>query len=220
MARDHVSAQAAASLGRPVDTLTTDLVFALPQPAPGDDRDVILNVSGLLWTSDNHGPRELYRDTIHTLLNGLRKAGREVTLLAHVLDSENADNDVPTVQHLARKYSLSAVVPRNLAEVRSVLSGAQLTIGSRMHACLNSLSVGTPAIPLAYSRKFAPLLADVGWPHVLEIGDPDAAEHTLAISSQTPRLIDEARATRLKADVLLEEAEAGLRPLLIGDRSR
>ena len=42
-------------------------------------------------------------------------------------------------------------------------------IGSRMHACLNALSVGTPAIPLAYSRKFAPLLGDLGWAHVVDL---------------------------------------------------
>jgi polysaccharide pyruvyl transferase WcaK-like protein len=32
-----------------------------------------------------------------------------------------------------------------------------------MHACLNALSMGTPAIPWAYSRKFAPLMSDLGW---------------------------------------------------------
>src|SRR5699024_2839578 len=58
---------------------------------------------------------------------------------------------------------LEVVVPTDLDSVRKTIAGARLLIGSRMHACLNALSVGTPAIPLAYSRKFAPLLDSVGW---------------------------------------------------------
>ena len=50
-----------------------------------------------------------------------------------------------------------------------MLAGASLVVGSRMHACLNALSVGTPAVPLAYSRKFAPLMADLGWEHVIDL---------------------------------------------------
>src|SRR5699024_10969139 len=75
------------------------------------------------------------------------------------------DNDVPAARELAAQVDgdLEVVVPTDLDSVRETIAGARLLIGSRMHACLNALSVGTPAIPLAYSRKFAPLLDSVGW---------------------------------------------------------
>ena len=70
---------------------------------------------------------------------------------------------------------LEVVVPTDLDSVRETIAGARLLIGSRMHACLNALSVGTPAIPLAYSRKFAPLLDSVGWTTGFDLRTDDPA---------------------------------------------
>jgi len=210
MARDHVSAEAAARLGRPVDVLTTDVAFALPVPEPDGRRDVVVNVSGLLWDGDDHGPRQTYRATVRDLLTGLQRAGREVTLLAHVLDSDPADRDGPVVTSLAAEFGLEHVIPTGLTHVRSVLRGSSLVFGSRMHACLNSLSVGTPAIPLAYSRKFAPLLSDIGWEHVVNLTEPDAAGRALELASLGPRLDSDVKQVRVRADVLLEAAVRAL----------
>ncbi|WP_210480604.1 polysaccharide pyruvyl transferase family protein [Naasia sp. SYSU D00948] len=186
-ARDSASAAYAASLRRPVDVVATDVVFALPQPAPGPARDVLLNVSGLLWNSSAHADPEHYRTQIRALITGLRDRGREVALLAHVIDNPTADNDVPVVRELAEELGLEAVVPASLDEVRSAVSSARLVIGSRMHACLNAISTGTPAIAWAYSRKFAPLLGDLGWRHTLDLRSESApAERTLALLDGTP----------------------------------
>src|SRR5699024_592440 len=135
------------------------------QPDPGPQRDVLVNVSGLLWTENPHVGAAAYRRTLQETVTRLRADGREVALLAHVLDNPSADNDVPALRELAAQVGggLEVVVPTDLDSVRATIAGANLLIGSRMHACLNALSVGTPAIPLAYSRKFAPLLESVGW---------------------------------------------------------
>src|SRR5699024_8723063 len=103
--------------------------------------------------------------------------GREVTLLAHVLDNPTPDNDVPAARELAGQVGgdLEVVVPTDLDSVRETIAGARLLIGSRMHACLNALSVGTPAIPLAYSRKFAPLLDSVRWTTGFDLRTDDPA---------------------------------------------
>ncbi len=210
MSRDHVSAEAADALGRPVDVRTTDVVFALPAPEPTDERDVVVNVSGLLWDHDNHGSKGEYRQTVRRLLVGLGERGRRVTLLSHVLESDLLDQDSPAVLGLAAETGLEAVVPRSLAEARSVLRSSRLVFGSRMHACLNSLSVGTPAIPLAYSRKFAPLLGDLGWPHVVSLTDADPAATALAIVDAHGDLASAAARVRERAHELLRGAEAGL----------
>lgn len=212
MARDSVSADASARLGRPVDVLATDVVFAMPRPEPLGSHDVLLNVSGLLWTSDDHGPAEQYRRAIRSLITGLAERGREVTLVSHVLESTFPDNDEPTARQLAGEFGLDHVVPTSLQDMRAIAAGANLVIGSRMHACLNALSVGTPAIPLAYSRKFAPLLDDLGWQHVVDLSRSTAADvDVLSIVDEHPDLADDVAGARSTADQLLVRAEDALR---------
>jgi colanic acid/amylovoran biosynthesis protein len=189
MSRDSASAEAAVGLGRPVDVQTTDVVFSLEVPEPAQQRDVILNVSGLLWHPGPHVDAAAYRATVAAVYDALVRAGRTVTLLPHVLPSDNPDDDVPAVEEFAATHAPDAEIyrPTSLTDVRSVLAGASLVIGSRMHACLNALSVGTPALPLAYSRKFAPLLSDLGWPHVIDLrdGGDDVAERVVAVAERT-----------------------------------
>lgn len=184
-ARDTASAAYAAKLGRPVDTTATDIVFALPQPARAEPRDVLLNISGLLWNSSRHGDPEHYRREVRNLIDGLRSRGRTVTLLAHVIDNRSADNDVPVVRALGEELGLEVLVPASLDEVREMVSAARLVVGSRMHACLNAISTGTPAIAWAYSRKFAPLLTDIGWAHTVDLReDSSPSAVTLGVIDQ------------------------------------
>ena len=212
MARDSASAVAAAELGRRADVVTTDVVFALDEPTAQGSWDVLLNVSGLLWTSEAHGSSAGYRSVIREAITGLGERGRQVTLVSHVLDSTFPDNDVPTGRALQEEFGLEHIVPRSLAEMRAVAKGADLVIGSRMHACLNALSVGTPAIPLAYSRKFAPLLADLGWHHVIDLAASDAAgAELLAILDGGADLEQDASRARTIAASMLGEAERALR---------
>ena len=71
-ARDPVSAAAAAALGRPVDAVTSDLAFAIAPPEPvAERRDVILNVSGLLWQENPHVDARAYRETVTAIVRML-----------------------------------------------------------------------------------------------------------------------------------------------------
>ena len=186
MARDSVSAAVVGRLGRPVDALTTDVVFSLPRPSREPGRhDIAFNVSGLLWRGQPGTDAVAYRRTVVDLIGAWHDQGREVTLVPHVLEGSAKDSDVDVLDEVLDSLdrSLEVVVPDSLAAVRRELAGASVTVGSRMHCCLNSLSVGVPAIPLAYSRKFAPLLADLGWTKTVSLsdsGDPvrEVLEHT------------------------------------------
>ncbi|WP_104091168.1 polysaccharide pyruvyl transferase family protein [Arthrobacter sp. GMC3] len=173
MARDTESAAEAARLGRAVDVLTTDVVFALDIPQVGKTRDVILNISGLLWNENPHVDFRSYRNSIARLHDLMLARGRRITVMAHVLDSGNSDNDVPAIHEFIESSRSSAeiVIPTGLDDVREVVASGNVVIGSRMHACLNALSVGTPAIPLAYSRKFEPLFRGLGWEHTVDLRD-------------------------------------------------
>ena len=186
IARDSASAAEAARLGRPADALATDVVFALPLPAPVEGRDVALTVSGLLWNPNPHVVAEDYRSATRELISGLLARGRQVTLVPHVLDNPSPDNDVPVARELAREFpGVELVVPDSLLDVRRVLASARLVVGARMHACLNAISTGTPAIPWAYSRKFLPLMSDLGWLFGVDVRTDaaTAAERTLELAA-------------------------------------
>ncbi len=205
IARDAVSAEHATRLGRPVDLLATDVVFALPRPAVERSRDVLLNVSGLLWAPNPHVEAARYRETVLDLSRKLVASGRRLSLLAHVLDSPAVDNDVPAVRELAALLDdpdVEVLVPRDLAHVRELTASARLVVGSRMHACLNALSCATPAVPLAYSRKFAPLLAGLGWDHTVDLRTaPNPVDDVLALADRP--LDDDVEGALARADELL-----------------
>ncbi|SDQ73146.1 Polysaccharide pyruvyl transferase [Pseudarthrobacter chlorophenolicus] len=182
--RDTASANYAAMLGRAVDARATDVVFALPSVQTEKCRDIVLNVSGLLWFGNEHVNSEDYKSSIRKLIALLESEGRTVSLLAHVVNDPSVVDDAAAIRQLVTSDDLvnEVLIPDSLGQVREYVSSAQLVIGSRMHACLNALSVGTPAIPWAYSRKFAPLLADIGWDISVDLKEArDPAGTTLAL---------------------------------------
>ncbi|WP_413319367.1 polysaccharide pyruvyl transferase family protein [Agrococcus sp. 1P02AA] len=210
-ARDPISAGAAARLGRPVDAVTSDLVFGLEQPEPGAERDVLLNVSGLLWRGNAHVDAGGYRSAVHGIIDSLLAEGRSVTLLPHVLDADNPDTDVAVSRALADGYDgrIGLHVPTSLSDARSAIAGAHLVIGARMHACLNALSTGTPTVAMAYSRKFAPLMASIGWERVVQLGADDIASAVLE-HARAADLGAEAEAARGQGAALLQQVSERL----------
>lgn len=205
-ARDPLSAASSTRLGRRPDAVTSDLVFGLDQPAAGAPRDVLLNVSGLLWQADDHVDASSYRTAIHAIINGLLAEGRGVTLLPHVLESDTPDNDVPVARALAETYGdrVDLLIPADLDEARSAIAGARLVIGARMHACLNALSTGTPAVAMAYSRKFAPLMESIGWERVVSIADSGDLAASVLRHARHDGLAADAAAAQLRGQHLLQ----------------
>lgn len=176
MVRDTVSAEVAADLGRTPDLLTSDLVFALPQYDAKTKHDVLVNVSGLLWSPNPHVNHLVYRDAVVGLVRSLAESGREVTLLAHVVEGAVGDNDsvaVAAARDAVKDLSVQTVQPIDLTDARKIIASANLLVGARMHACLNALSQGIPAIPWAYSRKFAPLLENIDWEATVDLRHDD-----------------------------------------------
>lgn len=213
LARDVTSAEVTRTLGRDDVVLTTDVVFALAAQQVDRTRDVVLNVSGLLWQPNPHVDFESYRATVTGLAGALLDAGRQLTVLAHVLDSPNPDNDVPTVRSVGAELGgeVEVSVPGSLDDARAVLASSRLVIGSRMHACLNALSQGVPAIPLAYSRKFEPLLEAIGWRHTVDLRTAARPVDDVLAAMADPGLADAAAAVPGTAAALQAVAQRTLR---------
>ncbi|MGX7724530.1 polysaccharide pyruvyl transferase family protein [Rhodococcus sp. 5G237] len=183
--RDSVSVNTARRIHSGVITHGSDVVFLIEQPTDKCRHDVILNVSGLLWNENPHVDAVYYRSVVTRLVASIKESGHELTLLAHVLDSDNADNDMVAIRELQKSTGedFRVVQPTDLDHARAEISGANVLIASRMHAALNALSTGVPAIPWAYSRKFEPLLADLGWEYYFDLRrrDPRIVEDTIAV---------------------------------------
>lgn len=176
--RDTASTRYCQDMGVTVDATATDVVFALGYVPPSQieaDLDVLLNVSGLLWFSDNHGDSRHYRSETIELIKSLIARNRSVVLLPHVINSRSGNDDIDAsnaLLDLLTAEGVNDVVIRasgSLPQARTLIASANVVIGARMHACLNALSLGVPAIPWAYSRKFGPLLADLGWDYVIDL---------------------------------------------------
>jgi colanic acid/amylovoran biosynthesis protein len=220
LARDSESARYASSLGVTVSGSATDVVFALPRSSVAKTRDVVLNVSGLLWFGDEHVDSAFYREQVRTLILGLREAGRKVTLLPHVVHSKSGNDDIDAsraaIESLPEDSRPELVIPTSLSEAREIVGSAVVVVGARMHACLNALSMGTPAISWGYSRKFGPLMKDIGWDVGLDLRtSPNAGEATVDLILSTDWLASAEKLNGLRTtiDARLDVAVDAIRTL-------
>ncbi len=191
--RDSASGACAERLGRSADSLATDVVFLLEREFRFQTRDVILNVSGLLWSSDSQACSQRYRDQVARLVHLLEDRGRSVSLLAHVI-GEDTSAVLEFAEQLGGDHEI--LLPKSLNEVRGILGSGALVIAARMHASLNALSSGTPAISWAYSRKFT-MIQNLGWNYGLDFNtatDP-CAETLKLVDSITSSGREELEAT-------------------------
>lgn len=218
-ARDPISADAAAALGRPVDAVTSDLAFAIAPPdGIARPRDVVLNVSGLLWQENPHLDARAYREAVTAIVRMLLADSRSVAVLPHVLDSHDRDNDAPAVDALSTDFGtdLEILAPRDLDDARAIIAASRVLIGARMHACLNALSTGVPAIAMAYSRKFAPLFDAIGWPYSVPAEDSgtESAARVLEMLAD-PSLGESARRAQARGRAAMSPIRPALESLAL-----
>lgn len=198
-ARDSNSIDRASNIGITRASLASDLVFAIQdQPVSTRSERLVLNVSGLLWNDNPHVDHRRYRSAIQAVIESRLSDGRETILLPHVIAAGERDDDVSVARSLSRRYpELKVRIPNDLADARRTIAESDALVGSRMHACLNALSLGVPTVPLAYSDKFEALFRDLGYPYVLDLRSEqfserpvldligDAALRTSAIAART-----------------------------------
>lgn len=147
---------------------------------PGSDKEVPLvglNVSGLLfmggYTGDNmFGLGVDYKTFVHNLIEFLIVRKRAyVMLIPHVLWPVG-QGDSPaceaTYEELKNKFPGKIGLIRagydqyDQSEMKHIIGGCDLFIGSRMHACIGAVSQNVPSVSIAYSDKFAGVMESVG----------------------------------------------------------
>lgn len=178
IARDPVSYELARALARRTRTLlSVDVAFALPyEPRERPDEaevEIGINVSGLLFNEGGAGQFGLdvdYPALMRRLLAELTaREGVKVKLITHVAsETLPADDDGRVADRLAAEFPSAERVPNfpSPSAAKSYISGLDLLIAARMHACIAAFSSGVPVVPIAYSRKFDGLFKGVlDYPH-------------------------------------------------------
>lgn len=135
-----------------------------------------INISALLYNGgynlDNMFSLKVnYRELINKVIQYfLKDESIEVILIPHVIEREYwIEDDLRICKELYTKYRNESflnihVVEKgyNELELKSIISGCDFFVGSRMHACIAALSTNVPNIPLAYSKKFIGIWEDFG----------------------------------------------------------
>lgn len=233
VARDPQSFEAIGALAPSATRLlSADVAFQLPyveRPAASDGKvHVGVNVSGLLWRQSADGGNayglsyDYARMTTDVLDALTARDDIKVHLIAHVVDAQRAnDSDGWIVDDLAARYPKAVRVPDfdGPSDAKSYISGLNLLIAARMHACIAAFSSGVPVIPVAYSRKFTGLFDDLlGYRHTLSqhghIG-ADAVHFILDRVDRQGELAADVKVGNLKVAQLLDAYSAALRALFL-----
>ena len=184
-ARDHLSK---AFLDNHLRNVATDefidVAFALPFAATerAEAVRIGLNPSGLLFSGGYSGKNELgltldYAELNRALVRRFLDAGAQVHLFAHVSDWRNMDggqasrdDDRSATAILHAEFPQTQLAPRfaTASEAKSWMSGLDMVVAGRMHACIGAFSAGVPVVPIAYSRKFNGLFQSLGYEHFVD----------------------------------------------------
>ena len=109
------------------------------------------------------------RDLIGALL---ARGDCEVHLIAHATSAgDPGDDDGHRADALAAEFPGAIRVPdfAGPSEAKSYISGLDLLVAGRMHACIGAFSSGTPVVPVAYSRKFSGLFGLLGYEAMIPV---------------------------------------------------
>lgn len=233
VARDPLSFDAIGRLAPSAKRLlAADVAFRLPftrrARAADGKRHIGVNVSGLLWRQSGSGGNAYklsydYAAMTVAVLDALVGRGDVVVhLMTHVVDAARPnDSDGWIADELANRYPDAVRVPdfNGPSAAKSYISGLDVLVAARMHACIAAFSSGVPVIPIAYSRKFMGLFGDLlGYDHTLPQNGFDvegAARFVLDRVERCDELADAVIAGNARVAPLLDQYSEALRALFV-----
>lgn len=134
-----------------------------------------INVSALLYNGGYNGNNMFnlkvdYKKLVYSLIYELNKIPNvEMILIPHVLgESFEIEDDFRVCKLIAEELKNNSIHITTLDryyredELKSIISGCDFFIGSRMHACIGAISTLVPTAPISYSRKFIGIWDKIG----------------------------------------------------------
>lgn len=155
--------------------------------APASNRDALLKEVGLDLSRPiaaivpnmrvyertvGDGGESVYVQTLTRVGQELRERGAQILLLPHELIPENDQRDDRYICKLiANKLGhedVSVVVRDCTAEdMKAMISGCDLLLGSRFHALIASLSSSVPSVAIGWAHKYPELFREFGLEHLV-----------------------------------------------------
>ena len=129
----------------------------------GSPYAVISPISRRAWPGAEDESYEKYLSALARVAEYLQEQSVQVRFVCSQIRM-----DPPIVDRIIRRMRKGTAVPSFLPvttvdEYLSAVEGAQLIVGSRLHALILALVVGTPAIAVSGVRKVHQLFADIGF---------------------------------------------------------
>ncbi|MDO6444323.1 polysaccharide pyruvyl transferase family protein [Colwellia sp. 1_MG-2023] len=125
---------------------------------------VIPNSKMLSQQNKNKVWRENYLNVLTNIIELLTKQGKHVFLLNHEGKSDEA---ICHQINQALKKELPIISPADSLQVKAIIGQCSLTICSRFHGCVSSLSQGVPCITTSWSHKYEQLFSEYGVSNLL-----------------------------------------------------
>jgi colanic acid/amylovoran biosynthesis protein len=138
-------------------------------PAYGD-RPVRLVVMDWRWsTSVDAASFDNYVANVARLARSLSSLGIEVVVGGHSAIPEHDQDDIAVAQLVVAEAGGGVHLDRNcdVAHLYEEYARSAVVVGTRLHACIMALSVGVPAIALAYQEKSRGVMEGVGLEHLV-----------------------------------------------------
>ncbi|RIJ76903.1 polysaccharide pyruvyl transferase family protein [Nakamurella silvestris] len=149
-----------------------------------------------------------YRQLLRGYVDSVRAAGLAAVLVIH----ERGDLDV--CDELVASGDVEVFSSEHPRVLKAALGQAELTIASRFHAVVGSLSQGVPTLALGWSHKYLELLRDFavdGWIATGEDAPADRVADVLGDLSGRQRLLDTKPQLVAKVDRMWDETIEVLR---------
>ncbi|MEM7625320.1 MAG: polysaccharide pyruvyl transferase family protein [Planctomycetota bacterium] len=129
---------------------------------------IVPNMRMLDKTDAASGWQEHYLERLRAAAAAAESAGYGVVLLQH--ESGGGDGELVDALATPDRIKVDDPDPRRL---KAVLAGSELVLASRFHACVSSLSSGTPCVTFGWATKYAMLHEDFGLKETYFSSPPD-----------------------------------------------
>jgi polysaccharide pyruvyl transferase WcaK-like protein len=110
--------------------------------------------------------KESYYKCFAKLIDHLTSQGKQVILIAHVLENNPSNNDVIACLEVIKNVKNKSLVriisgEPSAIELKGLIGQCEALIGTRTHATIASLSQRIPTVSIAYSRKAYGIMRDI-----------------------------------------------------------
>lgn len=118
---------------------------------------IIPNSKMLSAQNKNHLWRKRYVQALVELIETLKTQGESVFLLNH---EGRSDDTICQLINQQLEQPIVIVTPKSALQVKAIIGRCKLTICSRFHGCVSSLSQGVPCIATSWSHKYEQLFVE------------------------------------------------------------